>query len=502
MHSVKRRFSTDLLGTIAVLCIAVLVVILIYVAAANPSTRQLLSVVITGLGAGGLILFRQLRKSAQSLIASEARAQHAASHDERTQLPNRMLFLERLTAAAQVSQADAERPLAVMCIGFDRFEEVSEVLGLSASEDVVVEIAGRLISVCGERDTVARLSDGTFGMLWSGATRGKVDAVAAQIVKLLATPCAAAGGQAFITCSIGVSCITAELETPLEALRQAQLALSGAKRLGGGQYRFFEPAMDFALKHRKLLEVDLRRALAEGELSMVYQPQVDTKGALIGVEALMRWQSPERGPVSPAAFVPLAESCGLSDAVGRFAMRQALVDSRKWPGLKVAVNVSAAQVRAGGLVGMLKEALADSGVSPKNIELEITEGLLLSDGEETFDVLNACRRLGFSLVLDDFGTGYSSLSYLRRFPIDKIKIDRSFVSHLGMRPESSAIVKAIVDLAQALELKVLAEGVETRAQVDRLIQIGCPHFQGYYYSPPVPADVVDEMLSGKDRLAA
>jgi len=260
--------------------------------------------------------------------------------------------------------------------------------------------------------------------------------------------------------------------------------------------------MDFALKHRKLLEVDLRRALAEGELSMVYQPQVDTKGALIGVEALMRWQSPERGPVSPAAFVPLAESCGLSDAVGRFAMRQALVDSRKWPGLKVAVNVSAAQVRAGGLVGMLKEALADSGVSPKNIELEITEGLLLSDGEETFDVLNACRRLGFSLVLDDFGTGYSSLSYLRRFPIDKIKIDRSFVSHLGMRPESSAIVKAIVDLAQALELKVLAEGVETRAQVDRLIQIGCPHFQGYYYSPPVPADVVDEMLSGKARLAA
>jgi EAL domain-containing protein (putative c-di-GMP-specific phosphodiesterase class I) len=201
-------------------------------------------------------------------------------------------------------------------------------------------------------------------------------------------------------------------------------------------------------------------------------------------------------------FVPLSERCGLSEPLGRFAIRQAFADAKQWAGMKVAINVSAAQVRSGGLVATLQELLAETGSNPRNFELEITEGVLLADEAQTHETLNAVRRLGFSIALDDFGTGYSSLSYLRRFPVDKIKIDQSFVAHLGKRPESSAIIKAILDLAEALELKVIAEGVETKAQADRLVELGCTLYQGYLYSRPVAAGEIADLLSGRSMLAA
>ena len=235
---------------------------------------------------------------------------------------------------------------------------------------------------------------------------------------------------------------------------------------------------------------------------MVYQPQVNAKGVMCGVEALMRWTHESRGHVSPATFIPMAESCGMSDDLGRFALRQAFLDAQRWAGLKVAVNVSAAQVRSGRIIPTLKELLIETGANPRNFELEITEGVLLADEAQTHETLMTIRRLGFALALDDFGTGYSSLSYLRRFPIDKIKIDKSFVAHLGMRPESDAIVKAIVDLADALDLKVIAEGVETRAQVDRLAAAGCTQIQGYFYSRPVEAEEIDRMHMERLPLAA
>ncbi len=215
----------------------------------------------------------------------------------------------------------------------------------------------------------------------------------------------------------------------------------------------------------------------------------------------MRWNSPD-GEISPATFVPLAESCGLADAIGRFALRQAFQDSTKWSGLKVAVNVSAAQVRSGTLIPTLKGLLADTGLSARAFEMEITESLLLADETEIYETLHAIRRLGFTIALDDFGTGYSSLSYLRRFPVDKIKIDRAFITQLGKQPESSAIVKAIVELAEALELKVIAEGVETRDQIERLGQIGAMHYQGYLFSRPVSAGAIDDLVAGRTRLAA
>ncbi|MFI4975256.1 MAG: putative bifunctional diguanylate cyclase/phosphodiesterase [Caulobacterales bacterium] len=503
MINAKGRLSTDVLALASVASIAAFVAILCVVAASYPGARPLLTVVITGLGAGGLILFRQLRKAASSLTTSEARAQYVATHDALTQLPNKALLIDRLQEAAKQARSfEGGAAIGVLCIGLDRFEEVVEVLGLAAGDDVALELAARLNAQCGERDTVARIGDDVFALLCSSANRESAQALAGRMLDVLCAPYAAAAGQAVITCSVGVGFLTRGLDNPAEALRQAQLALSNARRLGGGHHSVFDVSMDQALKSRKALEVELRHALAANALTMVYQPQVNAKGVMVGVEALMRWTSELSGEVSPANFVPLSETCGLGGVLGRFALRQAFADSKRWPGLKVAVNISAPQVRSGDLVATLNELLAESGCNPRNFELEITEGVLLADEAETYETLNAIRRLGFSISLDDFGTGYSSLSYLRRFPVDKIKIDRSFISHLGKRPESSAIVKAIIDLAEALELKVIAEGVETRAQADRLAELGCTHYQGYFFSRPVATRVIDEMLAGRTKLAA
>jgi diguanylate cyclase (GGDEF)-like protein len=498
--AMKKRSDTDLLAIVSVMCIAAFVAILCLVAAVNPGTRQLLMVVIAGLCGGGLILFRQLRKAANSLIASEARAHYVATHDQLTQLPNKTLLIERLRALGQGSHA--ADPAGILCIGLDRFEEVSDVLGLRASDDVVLEVVTRLNSLCGPRDIIARLGDDLFVLVALSAQPGGVEAVAGDVIEFLAAPYRASDGKAVVTCSIGIATLAMHHANPVEALRQAQLALTSARKLGGSRYTVFELSLDRELKSRKAMQVELGAALAQGALNMVYQPQANAKGAFVGVEALMRWTSPERGTVSPAVFVPLAESCGLSDSLGRFALRQAFLDSKNWPALKVAINVSGAQVRSGALVATLQDLVAETGVDPKNFELEITEGVLLADEAETYETLNAVRKLGFSLSLDDFGTGYSSLSYLRRFPVDKIKIDQSFIAHLGKRPESSAIVKAIIDMADALAMNIIAEGVETIDQVQFLVQSGCGLFQGYYFSRPVDAQELTGMLARRLKIAA
>ena len=497
------RSSADLLGAAAAASVVALIGILCFLAAGDPATRQLLAVLVTGLGACGLILYRQLRKSANSLITSEARAHYAATHDPLTQLPNRALLIDRLRIVGQAAAAGGpDGAFGVLCIGLDRYDELSEVLGPDTTDALIVEMTARLASACRERDVLARLSDDVFVMIQHGVTPASAQAVATQMIGLLSAPYRTSSNQAVITCSIGVSFPKIETPDPLEALRQARMALSSAKKRGAAQFGVFDLSMDHALKSRKALEVDLRRALAERELTLVYQPQVNAKGVLVGVEALMRWSNAERGPISASTFVPLAESCGLSDTLGAFALRQAFLDARQWPGLKVAINVSGAQIRSGLLIGSLKTLLAETGANPQDFELEITEGVLLADEPETYDTLHAVRKLGFSLALDDFGTGYSSLSYLRRFPVDKIKIDRSFVSQLGKRPESSAIIQAIVDMADALGLKVLAEGVENPDQVQRLIHAGCNAFQGYHYSEPVEARVIGDLMAGRSRLAA
>jgi diguanylate cyclase (GGDEF)-like protein len=503
MAQEKQRFAPDLLALVSVGSIASFVTILCVVAGRFPGARFLLTVVIIGLGAGGLILFRQLRKGANSLAAGEARAHYVATHDELTQLPNKSLFVERLRIAANsVSTPERLASFTLFQIALDRFEETVEVLGVGASDQVMVEAASRLSSICRDTDTIAKVRDDAFALLCADLTGEAAEAMAKEMVQSLCAPYAAAAGQAVITCSIGIGLLTPQLDQPIESFRHAQLALSDARKLGGARHSVFEPSMDQALKERKAVEVELRRALADNALTMLYQPQVNAKGALVGVEALMRWNHAQRGAISPSVFVPLSETCGLSEPLGRLALRQAFMDASQWAGLKVAINVSAAQVRSRGLVATLQELLAETRSNPRNFELEITEGVLLADEAQTHETLNAVRGLGFSIALDDFGTGYSSLSYLRRFPVDKIKIDQSFVSHLGKRPESSAIIKAILDLAEALELKVIAEGVETKAQADRLIELGCGLHQGYFYSPPVAAEGIADFLAGRSKLAA
>jgi diguanylate cyclase (GGDEF)-like protein len=494
-----RRSATDWLALASVGAIAAFVTVLCFVAARHPDDQALIAPVVVGLGAGGLILFRQLRKGASSLAASEQRALYAATHDPLTSLPNRELFCERVTEAAAPDQVG---PSVIYCIGLDRFDELAELAGAAGADALLVEIASRLNALVGARDTAARIGDGSLALLRRDAPGENPLTFAGDLIEKLLRPGALGAQATFVSCSVGVSFVTPGAEIPLEALREAQIALASARELGGGHATLFQPEMDQALKHRKALEADLRRALGEDGLSLVYQPQVNAKGAIVGVEALIRWISPERGEVPPAIFVPLAERCGLIEALGRFALRRALRDSATWDGLSVAINVAAAQIRSGDMLRTLKAVLAEAGRTAQGIELEITEGVLLADDPVTLETLSAIRKLGFSITLDDFGTGYSSLSYLRRFPVDKIKIDQSFVTQLGRRPESSAIVKAIVELAEALELKVLAEGVETRDQVDRLGRLGCHLYQGFFFSEAVPAEKIAEMALRGAPLAA
>lgn len=477
----------DVLGFTALIVGAALIGLLAVTPGGPVRTGLLVAV-----GVAGLILLRQHRKATMSAATSEAKAKYAASHDPLTSLPNTAGFLERLAAAGPL------RPGATLLhLRIDRYDELVDAQGHAEADAAVLRAAGRLSAACGDSDVVARVGDDAFAVFCRAGERA--EALAGEFVRLLSAP---APGAVPITASVGVKPVVEAGESPAECLRQAAVAMSAARRRGGDRACVFSPELDRTLQSRKALEADLRAALEAGELDMLYQPQVNGRQQLVGVEALMRWTHPERGAIAPSVFVPLAEACGLGPALGRYALRRALEDSRRWPGLKVAVNITAPQVQSGDLVPYLQALCPELGVSPKCIELELTEGVLLADEAATYATLNALRRMGFSLALDDFGTGYSSLSYLRQFPIDKIKIDRAFVAHLGVRPESDAIVKAIIDMAQALELRVLAEGVETQSQVDRLAAAGCTNIQGFWFSRPVDAAAIDAMVAAPAKKAA
>jgi diguanylate cyclase (GGDEF)-like protein len=429
---------------------------------------------------------------AQGLIASEARAAHLAYHDALTGLPNRVLFFDRLAHAMEQMRRDGQK-IAVHCIDLDRFKDVNDTFGHHVGDELIQAAARRLAAQCRGADTFARLSGDEFAIVQSNATVASAAALAARLVEIMAQPVDLSAGRVFVGCSIGVTLVIDDHLEPAEALRQADLALYRAKQNGKVQFCFFEIEMDAAIKTRRALEADLRGALARGELGMAYQPQVNKNGVMTGVEGLVRWIHPERGYVSPAFFVPIAEECGLIIDLGMFTLRRAFEDSRRWKGLKVAVNVSANQLRLKDFVPRIVELVEELDVDPKRFELEITEGILLGDDPNTHETLKRLRHMGFSIALDDFGTGYSSLSYLQRYPINKIKIDRSFIANLGVDTESEAVVGAIIKLARALKLSVIAEGVETTDQRARLAAAGCSEVQGYLFSRPVGADEIEVM---------
>ncbi|MCA1935370.1 putative bifunctional diguanylate cyclase/phosphodiesterase [Asticcacaulis sp.] len=452
--------------------------------------------VSAGLGGVALALLHRSQKTARSLIASEARAKHMALHDGLTGLPNRTLFTDRLNQATERLRRQGGS-VAVMCVGLDRFKDVNDTLGHSAGDELIRHSAQKIGSMIRAGDTLARLGGDVFVIIQTDTDAHSAAALAKRVLEGLKGQVTLESGPVYSSCSIGVTLLQESDIEAAEALRQADLALYRAKEQGRSQYAFFEIEMDATIKLRKLLETGLREAIHVEAIDVVYQPQVDHNGRIVGVEALARWSHPQRGPISPAYFVPLAEECGLMMDLGTLIMRRALIDSKRWPGLKVAINVSATQLRSSRFLPELKDMLRETGVEPRSIEIEITEGMLLNDDQPTQNTLNALRQMGFSIALDDFGTGYSSLSYLSRYPVDKIKIDRSFVSNLGVDPDAEALIRAIIKLAKALHLSILAEGVETQAQSHILRQAGCAIIQGYLFSKPVDRSEIDIMMEGQ-----
>ena len=449
-----------------------------------------------------LLAWTMMRRSGAvvtDLLASEARARHLAFHDPLTQLPNRAMLFERLHTLLATLRMPDDR-VTVLCVDLERFKEINDTLGHHAGDLVIESTAARLRAACGGAALIARLGGDEFVVLSTAEDDDGAKLLGERILRAVSRPIASEYGQLEVGCSIGIVAIDRYGVEPTEALRWADLALYQSKQTGRGKVTVFEPEMDLALQSRRALEADLRAALADGELRMVYQPQVDLQGRIGAVEALLRWEHPERGNVPPDVFVPLAEESGLILLLGEFVLRRVFAETGHWRQIRVAINVSAEQMRAPGFAALVARLAAHAGVDPARYEIELTETALLSDEPITAGNINALKRLGFTLALDDFGTGYSSLSVLQRFSVDKIKIDRSFVSCLDDDGESEALVDAMIRLARALNLRVIAEGVESEQQRKRLASCGCKEFQGYLMGMPMPLDSIVTLI-GEDTAA-
>ncbi|MCJ2075544.1 EAL domain-containing protein [Methylobacterium sp. E-016] len=429
--------------------------------------------------------------------AAEVQADEMARHDPLTGLPNRLLLRERLKASIERLQRTGEA-CAVLLIDLDRFKPVNDTLGHPMGDALLKKVADRLRSTVRPTDTVARIGGDEFVILQTGVQEAaNTQALARRLVDLIGRTYMVDGHLLTIGASVGVALAPGDGSDADTLLKNADLALYRAKLDGRATYRFFEPEMDARMQARRQLELDMRQALARREFQLHYQPQLQLEGnRLVGCEALIRWQHPVRGMVSPLDFIPLAEEIGLIVPIGEWVMRQACRDAVTWPApLSVAVNVSPAQFKSERLVEMIMSALAASGLPATRLEVEITEGVLLQHSEKTLQTLHRLRELGVRVSMDDFGTGYSSLSYLRSFPFDKIKIDRSFVSDLSGKRDGEAIIRAIAGLGKSLGMTTVAEGVETADQMERIRAEGCTDVQGYLISKPVPASEVLKFLS-------
>ncbi|HEY8565627.1 MAG TPA: EAL domain-containing protein [Beijerinckiaceae bacterium] len=435
---------------------------------------------------------------------AEKRISHIARHDALTDLPNRVFFRERLEQALAGMRRRGDG-VALLCLDLDHFKGVNDTLGHPIGDALLKAVAQRIRAELREEDTVARLGGDEFAILQNGTGQPAAGAALAhRLVASLGQPYLLEGHPINVGASIGIAVVTEAAGDADTLLRNADLALYRAKEDGRGTYRFFEPAMDAAVQARRSLELDLREALVRGEFVLHYQPFVDLlRGEVVGFEALVRWNHPTRGLISPAEFVPVAEETRLIVPLGDWILRQACQDAVGWPdGIRVAVNISAAQFRGEGLGAGVLSALAQAGLAPERLELEITETVLMQNTEASLKALHRLRGAGVRIAMDDFGTGYSSLSYLRSFPFDKIKIDRSFVRELTHNAECRAIVRAITSLGQSLSISTIAEGVETREQLDAVRAEGCTEVQGYLFSPPVPIEEARRLAPRRRARAA
>lgn len=425
--------------------------------------------------------------------AHEKAVQKLAQQDQLTGLPNRVLLLDRLRQAIAVAKR-YDRQVALMSLNLDRFKQINNSLGHNVGDALLQQVAGRLALGVRSSDTVSRLGGDEFVILLPeiSSTRD-VAMIADKMISHIAHPYLIDEQELVISPSVGICLFPDDGEEPDKLLRNADAALFNAKESGGRCYKFFTPEMNTRAAERLALESRLRRAIEKGEFQLHYQPQIDLQsGKIIGCEALIRWQHPELGMVPPAEFIPIAEDSGLIVSIGEWVMREAAEQVRRWQAdgldsFHVAVNIASPHFQQPDFTDHVAAILQETGLAPKYLELEVTESMLMDDRTLNLDTLTRLKKMGLRLSIDDFGTGYSSLAYLKRFPVDTLKVDRSFVKDTPAADDDAAIASAIIAMAHSLRLEVVAEGVETSSQLEFLKAHGCEYVQGYLISRPVPA---------------
>jgi diguanylate cyclase (GGDEF)-like protein len=450
----------------------------------------------------GLVLL-YLRWITKDLAQSQARSEQLLGRDPLSGLANRMLFGQRLDEALAALPQTQDR-LAVLFIDLDRFKDVNDTYGHKAGDELIQLVAQRLVNVIRTSDTLARFGGDEFAIIQTGLrAAGDSETLAKRILDALTQPFAISDTQVIVGASIGIALAPEHGDDRETLMRLADTALYQAKSEGRNRYSLFQSRMDETIRMRKTVEEDLRRAIIENELVLEYQPLFSSDGEkIVGLEALVRWPHPIRGLINPSEFVAIAEERGLIVPLGEWVLRRACEDCKRWPDIRIAVNVSPIQFRHRNFVETVVRVLEETGFDPTRLELELTEGVVVEDADAAEEAMMDLRALGVHLALDDFGTGYSSLIYLRRFAFDKIKIDRSFLESMEATGESAILVHSIVHLGRALGLTVTAEGVETKEQHRFLQALGCHQLQGFLFSKPVPRAEIDRMLGIVEEAAA
>jgi diguanylate cyclase (GGDEF)-like protein len=453
---------------------------------------------------GRFLGFRGIGTDLTEQRRTEQEISRLARFDSLTGLPNRAMMRQTLEEALR-NASHRQKGCSLFLIDLDRFKNVNDTLGHPIGDALLRQVSERLKSVMGEHGQVGRLGGDEFKAVLPGTVDiGLLESLSRTLIEQVSRPYMIEGHRILIGASVGIAIGDPGRACADSLIRNADLALYAAKAAGRGQHCFYEPSMHSEAADRQLLENDLRQALERGELQVMYQPIVRAATEEIsGFESLVRWTHPVRGPISPDKFIPLAEECGLIGKIGQWVLETALSEAANWPDhVRIAVNLSPIQFNDPGIAEVVAKVMDQSGVRPAQVELEITEGVFLAEGDHTDDTFAKLKKLGVRLALDDFGTGYSSLGYLKKAPFDKIKIDQSFVrGAAGPRSRNSAIIRAIVSLADSLEMETCAEGVETHDDLALIRELGCSHVQGYIFGRPAGADQARE-LANRSRVEA
>lgn len=465
--------------------------------------RFLWALIAVGLLFSGIIVFavQRLRAAAVQIALREQEIHRLAGQDELSSLPNRRSF--DLAFDQALAGLDRSRSgLAVFLIDLDRFKAVNDTYGHNAGDELIRQVANRLLGVLRAGDTAARLGGDEFGVIQAHASPADCAALGERILKALTAPFAVMGVEVTIGCSVGIAMAPRDGNDRETLLKLADTALYEAKNSGRNRFSFFEPQMNRSLQVKRMVEDDLRNAIERDELTLHYQPQVSIDGAtIIGVEALVRWPHPVHGMIPPSEFIQIAEERGLIVPLSEWVLRRACLEAKRWKGIRLAVNVSPIQFRHKDFVSNVIRIIEETDFDPAQLELELTEGVLIEDADAAETAMMDIRAHGVGLALDDFGTGYSSLIYLRRFAFDKIKIDRTFLEYMEEAGESAILVHSMAHLGRALGLRVCAEGVETAEQHRFLQAIGCHELQGFLFSKAVPAEEIDRLLTVNNPFA-